>query len=223
MIFVSTARPFTKDPTQEYARNQLAAKASWEQVATAIVYFGDPEPRLASPITRFIPSEPFPFLVDLVNFCADQTDEWCVILNADIWIAPNFKRVGEKLKSKRALAASSWRWNFDPAVGVEPCERTDNGLDFFAAAPGAWEMLFQAMKAPSPQGAADSPTQLRLGTQQWDSWCLGAFNKLFANIGFYDITNTKCVRHPIHQGRVYGPPIPTVHFLAWPVQGGSFL
>jgi len=220
MILVSTARPMGGDPV--YERNQLFAKASWERVATAIVYFNDPQPALKSPITRFVPSPPFPHLIDLVNFCADQ-DEWCAILNADIWLAPNFKKVAEQLKARHAIAASSWRWNFDPAAGVEPCVHDDNGLDFFAAASGAWEMLHRAMRAPSPRGDEDSPTQLRLGTQQWDSWCLGAFNKLFANIGFYDITNTKCVRHPRHEGRVYGPPPRPVHFLAWPVMGASFL
>ena len=115
MIFVTSARPMGDDPV--YDRNQLFAKESWERVAKAIVYLNDPQPALASPKTRFFPSEPYPRLVDMVNLCADQ-DEWCVILNSDIWLAPNFKTAAIKLKTRDAVAASSWRWNFDPSIGV---------------------------------------------------------------------------------------------------------
>lgn len=205
-----------------YDQNQLAAKASWERVASAVVYFNDVQPQLKSPMTRFIPSEAYPHLVDLVNFCADQ-DEWCAILNADIWLAPNFKKVASDIRARHAVAASSWRWNFDPAVGPEPCLHDDNGLDFFAAPPGSWDMLYRAMLEPSPRGEEDSPKHLRLGAPSWDSWCLGAFSKLFSNLGFYDLTNTRCVRHPRHEGRKYCAGVPLVHFLAWPRMGGSFL
>jgi len=220
MIFVSTARPMGNDP--EYDRNQLAAKASWEQVADAIVYLNHPQKALASPITRFLPWEPFPYLIDAVNLCADQP-EWSCIINADIVVTPNFKRIEQKLKAKKAIAASSWRWTFDPAQGIEPCAHDDNGIDFFAGSPGAWELLYQAMLKPSPRGDEDSPRHLKLGAPSWDSWCLGAFSFLFSNLGFYDLTNTKIIRHPRHGGRKHGAGVPPVHFLSWPVMGASFL
>lgn len=213
MIFVSTCRPMGDDP--EYDRNQLVAKASWEAVASAIVYFNEPQPRLASPITRFIPWEPYPRLIDVVDLCADQ-DDWACIINSDIVVMPVFKRLEAKLKGKKAVAASSWRWTFDPAVGVEPCAHNDNGLDFFAAVPGAWNLLFEAMQK-SPQGEIDSPRHLRLGAPSWDSWCLGAFFHLFSHMGFYNLTGSRCIRHPKHGGRKHGSGVPPVHFLAWPV------
>lgn len=219
VIFVTSARPMGDDPV--YDRNQLFAKQSWERLATAIVYLNDPQPALASPKTRFFPSEPYPRVSDMVNLCADQED-WCVILNSDIWLAPNFKSVADKLKAKRAVAASSWRWNFDPAAGIEPCVQDDAGLDFFAAQSGAWDQVHRAMLAQSPRGEEDSPAHLRFGAPRWDSWMLGTFNVLFANLGFYNLTDTRCVRHPRHEGRKYGPAM-MPHFLGWPIMGASFL
>lgn len=219
MIFVSSVRPMGDDP--EYDRNQLFAKASWEKVATAIVYFNEHQPQLKSPITRFLPSEKYPSLRDMVDFCADQ-DEWCAILNGDIVITPIFKKMEEKLKLKKAVAASSWRWQFDPSVGVDPCAHNDNGLDFFSALPGAWEMVYNKM-GDTPQGDVDSARHLRFCGPRWDSWLLGTFFKLFSTMGFYNLTDARCVRHPIHGGRRYADNIPEVHFLAWPVMGQSIL
>lgn len=195
----------------EFDRNQLFAKASWEKVASAIVYFNEPQSALSSPKTRFIPSEPYPFLRDIVDLCADQED-WCAIINADIWIHPAFARVEQKLKSKRAVAASSWRFEFDPEKGVEPCERIDNGMDFFAATPAAWGVIYEQ----------EAPNFLKLGCPTWDSWLQGAFFAKFSH-GLYDISDTRCVRHPKHGGRKHGAGVPPVHFLAWPVMGVPIL
>ena len=210
MIFVSTAR-VTDDPSDEYFRNQSFAVESWKRIADAIVFFGPHQEHLASPITRFLPSEDYPLLRDVVNFCADQT-EWCAIVNADIWIHPVLKRLEAKLKSKKAVAASSWRFEFDPARGVEPCEKVDNGLDFFAATPGVWEMIYQQ----------DAPKYLRLGAPTWDSWLQGAFFARCSS-GLYDLTDTRCVRHPKHAGRKHGGGVKAVHYIGWPCMGISIL
>lgn len=196
----------------EYDKNQLAAKASWEVVASAIVYFNDVQPQLASPKTRFIPSVPYPFIRDMVDFCADQEGEWCALINSDIIVTPVIKQVMEKLAAKKAYAAASWRWNFTPSVGIEPCAHEDNGLDFFMALSGAWDLIFQQ----------EAPRFLKFGAPQWDSWMLGAFFKLFTS-GFYDITATKVIRHPRHGGRKHGTGIIPVHFLGWPVMPPSIL
>ncbi len=210
MIFVTSARPMGDDP--EYDANQLAAKASWELVARAIVYFNDFQPALASPKTRFLPSQPYPCIRDMVDFCADQEGEWCALINSDIIVTPAIKRVLQKLSEKKGFAASSWRWNFTPSEGIEKCAHEDNGLDFFLARAGAWELIFQQ----------DAPKFLKFGAPQWDSWMLGAFFKLFTQ-GFYDITATRVIRHPRHGGRKHGTGVPPVHFLAWPVMGAPIL
>jgi hypothetical protein len=134
-----------------------------------------------------------------------EQQDWCAILNADIVVTPHFKLVELKLKARKASAASSWRHEFDPAIGFDPCSRVDNVLDFFAASPFVWSLVYQ-----------DVNETLRLGSVQWDSWMLGYF-AVKATAGFYDITPSKCIRHPRHGNRKYGPNPEPVHFHGWPV------
>lgn len=213
VILVSSVRPFGDSP--EHDANQLRAIESWRHVADAIVLFNDPQPQVAGPLTRFLPAEKYPRIEDMVDFCADQPD-WCCLINADIVLTPVWKRLVQRLKQKRAIAAASWRWEFDPAVGIDPCHHVDNGLDVFAAVPGAWEMVYQAMQK-SPQGDIDSPRHLRFASPSWDSWMLGTFFHLFSTMGFYNLTASKCVRHPRHGNRKHGEGVPPVHYLAWPI------
>jgi hypothetical protein len=208
MILVSSVRPM--ECGGEYARNQLAAWRSWQGVASAVVYFNDPQPELQSSITRYIPSEAYPRILDLVEFCAEQSD-WGAILNADIWLSDRLRILEKSLKARKASCASSWRHQFDPAVGVNPCERVDNGLDFFAASPEFWRVVYDKV-----------PETLRLGAQRWDSWML-AFFGMYGVKGFYDLTPSKCVRHPLHGSRCYGDAGPEIHFHGWPVMSGASL
>lgn len=210
MIFLSSHRPFNDDATNEYKQNQTFAFNSWLHVASTIVFFGSPEPQLQSPKTVFIPYEPHPPVRDMVDFCADQK-EWCCLINADIWVSPIMRKLEEKLIAARAACASSWRHEFDPSVGIEPCERVDNGLDFFAATPAAWSAVFDNMGA-TPQGMYDSPSHLRFGAPTWDQWMLGALTKLFRH-HFYNITKYKAIRHPIHGNRKYAAGVPPVHHI----------
>lgn len=202
MIFVSSARPFTPYPS-EYNTNQLAAFKSWEKVADAIVYFNQPQQELQSPKTRFIPAEDFPRILDMAELCANQPG-WSCILNADIVITEHFIDVERKLKARKACAASSWRHDFDPKVGLEPRGRTGNGIDFFAATQDFWQKVYHAV-----------PESLRIGVQVWDQWML-AFFAMYAVQGFYDLTPSRCVCHPIHGGRAYGPFGGMVHIHGWP-------
>lgn len=203
LIFVSSVRPMT-DPDSEHYKNQIAAWESWHKVATAIVYFNDPQPPLVSPITRFVPSENFPRILCMAELMMEQRD-WCVLLNGDIWITEYFKIITQKLDAKKATCCASWRHEFDPKVGLEPRARVDNGLDFFAAKPAVWAHVYNEVNE-----------NLRLGAIQWDSWMLGFFS-IRAAAGFYDITPSRCVCHPKHEGRALGPAPPPFHFHAWPV------
>lgn len=220
MIAVTTAR-VTDDPQDQYFINQSFALQSWLRVFEAVIVLGPHQEHLASPITRFYPSENFPKVYEAVDICADQT-EWACIINSDIWVHPGFKRIEERLKLKKAVAASSWRWTFDPAVGVEPCAHSDYGIDFFAAQPGAWELVYREMQN-SPQGEIDSPKHLRLGAPSWDQYMLGVFFMKFAAMGFYNLTDARCIRHPIHGDRRHYNSIPQVHIPHWPVMAQSIL
>lgn len=206
MIFVSSARPFNQDPSGEYTRNQLAAKHSWDSVASAIVYFNDYEPKLANNKTWFINSEPYPRILDLCEFCACQ-NEWCAILNADIVIGSNFPSVEAKLKARKATCASSWRYNFDPAIGIQSGVKNDNGIDFFAATPEVWRIAYDLCQE-----------QLRLGSGYWDGWMLSVFGT-FAAAGFWNLTASRVIFHPNHNGRVHGPhfDITKIKIFQWPV------
>lgn len=203
MIFVSSLRNFT-DPASEYGRNQIAAFKSWSKVAEAIVYFNaTPQPEMESPITCWLPSEEYPRIMDMAECCASQPG-WSCIINADIVVTPHISSVEQKLKHRKAIAASSWRHTFDPARGLEPRQRTDNGLDFFMATPEFWRKVYAAI-----------PESLRIGTQMWDQWML-AFFSMYAVSGFYDITPSRCICHPNHEGRKYGPFGGPVHIHGWP-------
>lgn len=180
----------------EYDRNQIVAKASWESVSDAIVYFNDPQPALASPKTRFVSSEPFPRILDLASFCAGQPG-WSAIVNADIVIGPKFPIVLQKLKNKGAHCAAGWRYEFDPARGIESAaqERVphDNGVDFFLAVQETWEKVALAVDE-----------RLRLGAVFWDTWMMSFFGT-FEISHYWDISPSRVIFHPRHDGRKYGP------------------
>jgi len=202
MIAVSSLRNFTEKT--DYARNQMAAHESWQEVFSAVVYFNSQkQPEMRNAKTRFLPAESFPPLLQLVELCAAQA-EWCAILNADIIVRPHFRQVEERLVERRADCCASWRHQFDPKVGWEPCERVDNGLDFFAAEPPFWAKVYR-----------DIPEELRLGAIQWDSWMAGYFNA-FGKRNFFNITSTKTILHPLHGERSYGHAPPPVHFYGQP-------
>lgn len=211
MILVTSARPFDQDPTGEYTRNQLAAKCSWERVADAIVYFNDFEPRLASPKTRFIPSEQFPRIMDMAEVCAMQPG-WTAIVNSDIVLGPKFPIVEHKLKHKQATCAASWRYEFDPARGIESAASDrlphDNGVDFFAATQPVWKKIYEAVDE-----------RLRIGCIFWDTWLMSFF-ATFEMSHYWDISPARVIFHPRHDGRKYGPG-PEDHnqikIYSWPV------
>jgi hypothetical protein len=204
MIFVSSARPMGNDP--QYDRNQLAAKASWDKCASKIVYFNDIQPQLRSPKTWFVDAEPYPRILDILEFCMSQ-EEWCAILNADIVVGPNFPVVEAKLRSKNAMCASSWRYNFDPAIGISSGVHNDNGIDFFAATPEVWGRAYELCQE-----------ELRLGSGYWDGWMLSVFGTFFM-LGFWNLTPARVIFHPNHSGRIHGPhfDITRIKIYQWPV------
>jgi len=205
MIAVSSFRPFDCDETGEYQINQVAAFRTWQRVFSKIVYFNAFEPQLDSPKTIFIPSERYPRILDLVEMCASQT-EWCCILNSDIVIGPGFPLVEAKLKARHATCASSWRYNFDPAVGIHSGVHDDNGLDFFAAVPMVWSHVYEMIDE-----------RLCISAGGWDQFMLSHFCTFFQT-SFWDITPTKVILHPRHSGRVHGPRVlmDTVQTYNWP-------
>lgn len=216
MIFISSIRPFADDDAGgAYQRNQLAAKESWERVATKIVYFNNYEPALDSPKTAFIPCERYVRLMDLIELAARQ-NEWCAILNGDIVIGPGFPMVEAKLRARKAKCASSWRYNFDPATGLSSGVHEDNGIDFFAAVPEVWQKGYELVD-----------DRLYIGSTGWDCWALSLFCTFFQT-HFWNLTNSRVIFHPnaaAHGARIHGPRVELdlVQTYGWPTMSSAHL
>jgi len=147
----------------------------------------------------------------MAEICAAQPG-WSAIVNADIYLGDKFPIVEQKLKNKNATCAASWRWEFDPARGVESAasERIphDNGVDFFAAVQSTWRKI-----------ADIADERLRHGSAFFDTWLLSFF-ATFESTGYWDISPARVIFHPKHEGRKWGPG-PQDHNLIkiwqWPV------
>lgn len=190
MIAFSTLRPFGSNP--EYDRNQRTAWESWQNAFSLIVYLNDPQPEVSNSKTLFIPSEHFPRIWKVCEYMAYQ-QEMCCLINGDIVIGPRWPRVLAVLNQKNALSAVSCRWEFDPARGLEPSAVVDCGIDFFCAKPEVWSIA---------SNLADE--KLRLGVGWFDTWLMGCFSS-FSMRGLWDITPSRVIYHPKHDGRKYGP------------------
>ena len=215
MIFISSCRPFDLDDTGVYQRTQLVAKESWDKVASKIVYFNNFEPELDSPKTAFIPSDRYVRLMDLIELAARQ-NEWCAILNGDIVIGPGFQMVEAKLRARKAQCASSWRFNYDPDIGLSSGVHNDNGLDFFAAVPEVWQKAYELVDE-----------RLYIASGGWDQWALSLFCTFFQP-HFWNITNSRVIFHPqdsAHGPRTHGPRVmmDTVQTYGWPTMSSAHL
>lgn len=186
MIALSSLKPWS-DPTEEHARNQMAAQCSWSVFKEVFLF------------------EDFPSIKFLSNFASQQND-WCAILNADIVISERLATVEKKLK-QRFTAATSYRYEFIPEAGFlhANLSPTDNGLDFFCAKPDVWRRV-----------AEKCPDDLRLGCQMWDTWLLSFF-ATFECETYADITPARVVFHPKHGNRKYGPTPKVPELWSWPV------
>jgi len=203
MTFISSFKP-----TDEAMPRQVSAFQSWNEVASQIVYFNSPCVALTSPKTTFVESEVFPSIWKIAALAGWAPEyEWVCILNADIVITANLLNVVEKLNARKVTAASSWRYQFDPAKGISSAEKpTDMGLDFFMALPEVWRGM-----------AGKIPKDLTIGAPLWDTWMLSYF-ATFCCEHYADITPAKVVLHPIHSARNYGPTPKTPELYSWPVQ-----
>jgi hypothetical protein len=182
VMAVSSFKPFAESP--EIARNQIRAFESWLGVFDSILYFGPPEPRLASAQTVFIRSGCPP--IRLLVLAAALAHGPACLLNADIVLAPHAREVFCGALAKND-AAASFRFEFDPKKAFDQPRRVDNGLDVFAAHPHVWKRLWREI-----------PDQFILGKPVWDSWCWAWFG---SNTKFVDVTATRCVFHPRHTRR----------------------
>lgn len=174
---------------EEVAHNQLRANQSWRQIFTEIVYFGPHEPVLAGAAVQFIPCDPFP-PISALALAASMGGNWACLINADIVISSNLmSAIPEAVRTHRARAITSRRWQIEPWGDLENSKLVDFGYDFFLAERSLW--LDIARKVPA---------QYRIGHAAWDTWVMGYFNKTVGR-QFVDITSRRCIFHPRHENR----------------------
>lgn len=190
MIAVSSFKPFSE--SEEVARNQRAAKQSWEPIFEKIIYVSQwPEAELDSEKTEFsFPSAVFPSIRDLALLCSDQTD-WTAIINADIIVHERLLEAEKRLKSLKAETCYSRRYQFED--DISKASIVDWGLDFFAATPETWLRIYDEI-----------PGEFRIAHQQWDTWMVSWMSK---HTKCYEISLCKCIYHPKHGDRIPNPAV----------------
>lgn len=189
MIAISSARRHEGNP--EYATNQVRAAASW-RLFDRVYYFGSYEKDLCYDNTMFARSDDWPTIKSMAEFASHMKDDLVAIINADIVVTAPIKEVEAKLKDLTMPAATSYRYEFDPATAdlrSAVRHKEDRGMDIFVATPDVWKMV-----------SARIPGYLRIGHQTFDSWICGFFCANFG-FGFRQFTDYRCIFHPKHEGR----------------------
>ena len=186
MIAISSFRPMDEDA--EYARNQIAARVSWEPLFKSIFYLSAPDEQMAAPNVTCVAWEPFPTIL-AVSSIASSFSELVAVLNADIVLAPAFKEVETHMQQRGFEAAMSRRYQFRPGAPLSTGALVDAGLDIFIASPNVWMQVHDLV-----------PPEFRIGHNRWDTFMLGALNYLRPG-RVLDFTRAKVVFHPVHGGR----------------------
>ena len=188
MNAVSSFRPLAQD--EEWKRNQLLAKRSWEVWARAIVLFGAEDRELVSRKTVFIPSEQYPALKNMAAM-ASSLPGFTAILNADIVVSQDIRFLERMMQARGKVCASSRRYHFDPNTCKwdEATLGDDRGRDIFIARQDIWRRLTRVL-----------PEDLRIGNARWDAAFVNWFRDEFGD-NFIDFTDRKIVFHPVHEGR----------------------
>ena len=215
MTLLSSYRPFTGCPDAIW-ENQTVANRSWLNAVAAektpknqfssdvafenpvgtqerIFYFNERDQRMSSAKTVFLPFKSKPPVKTMAQFAAGLGG-WSALVNADIILTLNFRRVERELNNKLAACAVSRRFTVIRTTGpiiadYSAARVTDNGVDFFAATPKVWERV-----------AADMPPKFLFGKKYFDAWLVNYFMLNFGNF-CYDFTDSKICLHPLHEDR----------------------
>jgi hypothetical protein len=182
--------------SEKTPKNQFSSDKAFENpVGTSerIFYFNERDQRMSSAKTVFLPFRSKPPIKTMARFAAGLGG-WTALINADIILTLNFRRVELELNNKLAACAVSRRFTLVRTTGpiiadYSNARITDNGVDFFAATPKVWEKV-----------AADMPPEFLLGKTAWDRYLVNFFMLHFGNY-CYDLTDSKICLHPLHEDR----------------------
>lgn len=178
---LSTAKPFDGSDYDNYQRRALA---SWQKVAERRIMFNDPED-IESIGDEFVNPTSHPAtLYEMLQYAVSHfpPESIFAIVNSDIRLTEEttiIPEVVEYHKLGRAWACTSFRWEDGQVRGY--------GLDFFCMTP---VMAAQVLR--------DCPTFMTLGRGLWDSWLNGWLRCHLRSGKYFNITEWKCVHHPLH-------------------------
>jgi len=189
MIAISSARRHEKNA--EYALNQKRAGESWK-LFKDVYYFGSYEEDLRHDNVAWVKSDDWPTIKRMAEFASRMKDDLVAIINADIVVTEPILEVEAKLKELTMPAATSYRYEFDPATGdISKAVRVkeNRGMDIFVCTPEVWGAVSGLI-----------PSYLRIGHPTWDTWLCGYLCHHYG-FGFRDFTEYRCIFHPRHEGR----------------------
>lgn len=194
MIAISSHKPFAQSP--EYAANQSRAAKSWQEKPniTGIFYVGHYEDGLDGERVQFVkPEGDYPRIKMMAEFAGHMSTDYVALINADIVLWSGIADVEQRMREMALPAATSYRYEFDPAeypnLGNATRHKEDRGMDIFIANPNIWKMVAQTI-----------PEDVLFGHNRWDSWVCGYFCH-HLGYGFRQFTEDRCVFHPKHGGR----------------------
>lgn len=190
MTAVSTFRPHAQ--SAEYARNQIRAVQSWQDIFDSVLLIGHPEHELNYPNVTFIDSgEKFPSIKDMILLLT-QANGWGCWINCDIVLTDSLWHAIEDMQKQGCWAATSQRWTFDPEtfdLDRSVIEKNDFGLDIFITIDSIWKQMYPFIHPG-----------LRKAGMVYDTWMTGFFRTMLGN-GYRSFTSHRCVFHPKHEGR----------------------
>lgn len=187
MMAVSSAKPHSNE---EYAMNQKAAARSWSLYFEKVYYLSQSEIDLTYRHVTFLTADEWPRVKEMAKVAAQLKSAFICLINADIFLAPAFKTVEERMVKGHVKCATSRRHQFDPGdITKRDIRLVDFGLDIFIGTPEVWRAVADKM-----------PAAYRLGHPNWDGWLSGFLNATYKG-SFVDFSHLKCVLHPKHEGR----------------------
>ena len=177
---LSSAAPFNGSAYDDLQRQAIR---SWREVADSTILFNNPED-IGEASMCIEPRENPPCVHQMLTaaYKLFKEEDVIALVNSDIVLTPETSRilqVAERQHLGRGWACTSFRWEDGQVRG--------QGLDFFAM---TMPVVVQVLR--------DCPRFMTVGRTLWDNWLNGWLRCHLPSQRFFNITDWKCVHHPLH-------------------------
>lgn len=222
-FILSSLRPFNQN--RAYADLQVTAIESWRALGSQVVLFNHPSDswlKSDQQIQFVVPKQSPPTIFEMISWAIGRghAETSIAIVNSDIILGPDINLLSEVIRNysmTRNWAATSFRFTYEPEIGIEAAyrDREDLGLDIFIAPRRIWEVIRNEM----PMMGA---TKLTIGRILWDNTVNAYFRTRLPSNRYINLTDWKVVFHPVHgdRGRHVQYDQVTVRGLKIPGSGG---